>query len=268
MLRTVPCIAVLMATLSSSTVIEQAQVRGPNVPPTERLFLAQFSLSIIEEPYQKEYARLAQVCKDSRFDCMKQNLVPFRAPVATVRHAPDPSSPIAGSIVAVMKLQQYEQSGNISFGLDFESANTPGRPVTWINDVGDWGYGIHVAGVRPQGDWIQLIGAPFPASAWIPALGESFSGYVEPLDDQILNLESMQATGPDGTPRTIRRDAYKILSSKAGTIEFRAEVPSDMACGEEVKPPSVMPPTLRAPASEFFRPDGTPRFATKYTRGC
>jgi hypothetical protein len=57
------------------------------------------------------------------------------------------------------------------------------------------------------------------------------------------------------------------LKAGADGIEFRAEIPSDFACGDTV-PEVPLPPTLRAPASEFFDPDGTARFETKYTKGC
>ena len=55
---------------------------------------------------------------------------------------------------------------------------------------------------------------------------------------------------------------------KACKIEFRAEIPSDFDCGEPVTDPVPLPPILQTEASEFFNPDGTARFSTKYTKGC
>jgi hypothetical protein len=51
-------------------------------------------------------------------------------------------------------------------------------------------------------------------------------------------------------------------------VEFRLEVESDNGCGDDIPAPPVMPPLLRATPSEFFDAEGTPRFTTKYTRGC
>ena len=55
---------------------------------------------------------------------------------------------------------------------------------------------------------------------------------------------------------------------RAGVVTFREELDIDMPCGDEVTPPTVMPPTFRAPASAFFDAQGRPRFAVRYTKGC
>ena len=95
-----------------------------------------------------------------------------------------------------------------------------------------------------------------------------FSVIVSPVLGEIVRLTPLQATSPNGTRRTIEKGEYLITRVANGTVEFRAEVEADMACGADIKPPQVMPPTLRTEASEFFNADGTARFSIVSGRGC
>jgi hypothetical protein len=67
-----------------------------------------------------------------------------------------------------------------------------------------------------------------------------------------MGLAPFKATWPNGATRLIESGSYLITSITNGVVRFRKEVPSDMACGEDIKPPRVMAPILRPPATEFF----------------
>ena len=73
---------------------------------------------------------------------------------------------------------------------------------------------------------------------------------------------------PNGLTRPIQPGAYVIEELVNGVVTFRAEVPSDMACGEDVRPPISMPPSLRADAKEFFDAQGRALFSDAYPKGC
>ena len=91
---------------------------------------------------------------------------------------------------------------------------------------------------------------------------------VEPLTGNIVEMSPLRADWPDGRSRLTDHGSFLIQKVDGAFIEFRAEIPSDFACGNPVTDPVPVPPTLRAATSEFFNRDGSPRFADKYTKGC
>ena len=255
----------------ASTTVTPAQVVPPSTaPPTPaaRLFIAVFSVGAgADELYQKEYDRLLGICKRYTSACFSQNFSSARRLIAELHSAPNSASAVVGSVHAVLRMRG-EQDLGLTIGLDVERTANPGQFAAWIDTVGDWGYGIYVCGVRPRGDWVQLVGAPFPSQAWLPTSSTSLSALVQPIGGEILRLQSVRATLPNGVRGRIPDGQYLIVRSSQTTIEFRAEVPSDMPCGDSIRPPKMMPPTLRTTPTEFFNQDGSPRFAFVYTRGC
>ena len=210
-----------------------------------------------------------EACLFHEYDCLVRNFKPSSVVVAAVHEGPSDASRSIGQIVATFKIseQRFEKWGSLTIGLDF-IADGSGQPMTWMSDTGDWGYGILVHGVRTRGDWIQLLTKPFPGNAWVWRKTTTFSANVDSIEGNILGLEPLQATMRGRKTQTTVAGTYTILKVRNGLVEFREEIPSDMPCGDEVKQPSVMPPILRAPAEQFFSADGTPKFATVYTKGC
>jgi hypothetical protein len=159
-------------------------------------------------------------------------------------------------------------AAGLTIVLDVETTEPPARRARWMTEIGDWGYGIHIAGVRTQDDWVQLVGLPLVGDAWLPTGTPEFGSIVEPLAGSIVTLRSLPGQGPGGARRTIPAGDYFVTRLVDGAVELRAEIATDMPCDADAKPPAVMPPLLRAAPAAFFDADGTPRFATKYQRGC
>ena len=236
--------------------------------PADRLFIAVFRLgSELDKLAQEETNRLLGVCKNYGSVCFSQHFSAIRRSVAVLHASASSASPVMGYVHAVLKVSG-EQFGGLTIGLDVELAAKPGQFETWMSTVGDWFYGTYVAGVRPHGNWLQLVGPPFPAQAWVSTEGPSFEALVLPIAGEVLGLQSIRATFPNGARRRIADGAYLIQRSSQTVVEFRAEVPSDMSCDEPVTSPAVMPPTLRAAPAEFFNGDGSARFSYVYQKGC
>jgi hypothetical protein len=192
------------------------------------------------------------------------NFTPVRRRVSTVRSAPGPTAGVRGYLHLVLKVRK--QDGGLMYGLDFERAEAPGRFETWLDSVGDWGYGIHVPGLRARGTWVQLIGPPFDGDAWIDGETPALSASVEPVQDQLLALRGVRATRAGREQR--QTGTFLIQRVSGGSVTFRQEVPSDMPCADDVKPPGALPPSWQAPAREFFDAQGRPLFDVAYPKGC
>jgi hypothetical protein len=238
------------------------------VAPGERLFIAVFSFGEdLHQLVNAESDRLIGVCRYASLACFSKHFSPIRRSVAVLRSGPSETSSAIGAVHALVKLSG-EEYGGLAIGLDVELLAETGRFRSWLENIGDWGYGIYVSGVRPRGTWVQLFGAPFPAETWLSSESPSFAAHVEPITGSILSLQSVRATFPDGSRRRIPDGAYLITRSTRSAVAFRAEVPSDMACGEPISPPRRMPPILRTIPDELFDVDGSPRFAVVYQKGC
>ena len=231
------------------------------------------SLRKLDEIYRAESQRLERVCpppRPSDDTCRSRNVSSRRHRVATLYSRPDTSSPPAAFINAWV---YFRPEYDLLFALDLEFADKPGEFVTWMPDTGAWDYSIHIDGrVRVDGEWVQLVDPVIRVPAWTPKEPEDLTAdlwtYVDTIAGHIFHVEPLEATNPAGAHEAIAAGDYLVTRVSRDVVEFRLEVESDYACGEDIPPPPVMPPLLRASASEFFNADGMPRFTTKYTKGC
>jgi len=259
--------AILAAAMGSAvqgggTRPELAPRSATRPPASQRLNTALFQLDT-GGWVQRQTARLNVLCAagpSSACRTAQRSLVVRR--VLTVRAAPRLSASIVGYIDVVMTFSPTK----IAFAF-CPIGSRPQRRV-WVSDIGDWGYGLYESGVRVRGDWIQLVGPAFTTASWIKARAHGLYAEGSSIQGDLLRLRAMRASFPDGTQRPVAADVYLIERIRQGVVFFRKEIATDMPCGEDVTAPAVMPPLLHAPAAEFFDPDGTPRFAVEYTKGC
>jgi hypothetical protein len=230
----------------------------------DRLVVGNLSWSAqIDERIDGQRARIDAACTFHEADCVRANFIPWRAQVAVVYDAPDDRSRIVGRIDVVDRLGPLVEGTwqHLAIGFDFVSADTA-QARTWIEDVGDYGYGIPVAGVHSSGEWVQLIGSPFPPNAWIRAESAALTVAVETIENRLVTL----APAPN---RRLAAGHYLIESIRTDRVTLRVETPADMPCGDEGG--GAPAPTLRSftvPAADLFKDDGTPRFSWAYPRGC
>ena len=199
---------------------------------------------------------------------------PARYPIAQVHAAPSEGSPV----VATLFEDRTVGPSNLPHMVwTLETAEQPGQRLPWPGYGEAFDYGLHIPGAHRTGEWIRLL-TSIPVDGWlrIPSDREPapIQVHVSGLQNEVVNLlnlsSSLRAIGPDGNLREIAEGPYFVKRvSTTGMIEFRKEIPSDFGCSvHPVIDPVPLPPTLHAPAAEFFNPDGTPRFSTKYWRGC
>jgi hypothetical protein len=248
------------------------------VPIEERLWTAEI-VHGEAEAYPGESSQLAKACGDPSsvsgltadvwYACRAKHISPARYRIAVLHSAPNESSPVVAS---VYEERRIDSSNQLAFTWTVELASHRGERLPWPDAIGAFDYGLHLAGVQRRGGWVRLLSS-IPTDGWmrITSVGAEPPVYiwVSPLEGQIVDLSPLMASWPDGRRRQIEGGSYLIQSvSGAGSIEFRAEIPSDYNCGQSVTDPVPLPPALKARAAEFFDENGTPRFFTAYTKGC
>ena len=161
---------------------------------------------------------------------------------------------------------EFHPRYDLGYRLEFRPRGTPRKAAVWLDSVGDWGYGVKIPGVRIRGTWIRLFGAPLPATSWINgALLRADAGSIE---GRLVTRPRLLAVWLDGTRRSIVAGSYLVERIRGSEVTARAEVPTDFSCGEEVKAPVVMPPSVRIAAQDLFSREGAPVFSETYGRGC
>jgi hypothetical protein len=212
-------------------------------------------------------ARVEQICKNAAdvAACTTRERRFRTLHYVRVRTAPSFSAPIVGDLLSV---ERTPDTGFTHFALVYRAA-PDGRLRPWIREI-DWGYGVYLSGVRTRNGWIGLSGAPFDGDVWIYGGREKdLRGEAQSIAERILELHDVRARSADGRTFVLPSGSYFVTHvDRAGVVTFREELDIDMPCGEDVKAPTVMPPTFRALASAFFDGQGRPRFAVKYTKGC
>src|SRR5688572_16494659 len=267
-------VVVCLAVSACATPAGQLEPELPTVdriPFSERMWTVQISNGV-NEAFPGEFRQLTRVrgdassvtglTADAWYACQAKNLRSAQYRIASLHAAPTASSSVVASIFEERRVNAI---GEPEFVWTVERTSNPGVPVVWPDAEFAFDYGLHVAGVQRRGNWVRLL-TSIPVDGWLrittlPEIPDDAPVYVyiQPLTTQIVNLSPLTAQWPDGRKGTVQEGAFLIQQVVDRTIEFREEIPSDFACGEQVTDPVPLPPTLRAPASEFFNPDGTPR---------
>src|SRR3954469_14374488 len=167
----------------------------------DRLTVAAMAVSqSIDGAFRAEDERLSALC-NGRPGCKAANLRPQQIKLASLVDRPGGTRTTA-TIYAVSRIRSGESGGytfeELAIALQVERTDRPGRIATWMDDVGDWSYGIWVSGVPARGEWVQLTGPPFPPNAWMPLHGESMDVLdVSPLQGEIVGLDPLRARWPN-----------------------------------------------------------------------
>lgn len=230
-----------------------------------RLNIASLYIDGLDGPYNQELERLDKLCpsQPDGKECRERNLRSTAVKAGSVHLGPSATSRVLGDLYAVMVVHP---SYGVGYRLDFRPSERQEETVVWLDSIGDWGYGIEIAGVRIEGQWIQLIGGALPATSWID--GTQFGASAESIEGSLITVPAIPATTPDGTRVGLEPGSYVVERVRGTEVTIRQEVPTDFPCGEEVKAPSVMPPSMRVAASALFAQSGKALFSSTYGKGC
>lgn len=241
------------------------QTSRPDAAFGDRLNIASLYIEALDAPYNEEMARLEELClnRTEIRQCRERNLRSASVKAGTVHSAPSATSPILGDLYAVLT---FHLRYDLGYRLEFRPGVPRAPTRVWLESIGDWGYGIEIDGVRVQGRWIQLIDPSLPATSWID--GTKFRASVGSIEGSLVGLPAIPATGPDGMLGRLRPGSYLVERIHGAELIVREEVPSDFPCGEDVKPPAVMPPSMRIVAGNLFGSSGEALFGETYGRGC
>jgi hypothetical protein len=224
----------------------------------------------LDEVFNVHWKHLTRVCGTDRVSgdrCFARNLLQRSDRVALLYSGPSLASVPVAHVLASPRLRPGEEE-DFTLALDVQPLGQLGAPQRWIEDVGDFSYGIHIDGtVREVGEWVLLVYPPVVSGMWLPLASPTLRVSTSSIEGTVLELESMVGVEKDGASGVRPAGDYIITSVRSNEVEFRAEVESDTQC-EPREPPAVLPALIRVPASQFFEVDGRPRFRTKYTKGC
>lgn len=260
------CVAVVLAIFPTVAALPAQQ---STLELAQRLSIAKLHIDGLDVPYDRELARLNGICASSgdAQACGALNLRPLAVKSVPVYGGASTGSAILGEIVAVLQVRAPH-----GLGYRLEYLPRGAQPVIWIDDVGDWTFGIEIPGVRTRGTWIQLFGAPFARVSWIngatPSVTAGTVAQVEPIEGHLLWLPALPAAWPDGRRGPITAGSYLVERIRDNEITVRAEIPTDFPCSEVLKNPSVKPSSVRIAVRDFFSPEGDALFSYTYWRGC
>ncbi|NNF12561.1 MAG: hypothetical protein HKN72_05040 [Gemmatimonadetes bacterium] len=218
----------------------------------------------LDSIYNVEYQRLEELCRGQPEACWAQNLDSTAVPLARYWRGAGDDEP-AGWLSARLRTQgRWPYAALVAQGDDAAA-------VTLIEDVGDWGYGMTVPIRQVQGDrfqpwflaemgvWLSLDG------------GRGFSVLEGPfgLTGRLWYFQHLEAAGAVGESSIVPAGVYMVLGVENGQVRFRAEIPQDMPCGEDVDSvPTVEVEILEVPVEALLDEAGRPRVDVAYGKGC
>lgn len=230
------------------------------------LLMASFHERMLDAPYSEATERLLDACGSYRETCFREHHEPVELVVDTLRARPASGAETAGVLVA--RLVVPEGPGALGYRLLVRPADGGADRV--LRTLDDWGYGVgFVVREWTREGWARLPGSAGPRGSWISTESGGLRGAVGSPAGRGWRLESVEArrTRTDETV-VVEPGVYWILAVEEGTVRFRPELPSDMACGRDVPPDPPDPPVYEASVESFFGADGSPRLQRAYPRGC
>lgn len=214
----------------------------------------------LDSLYNAEYARVQEACRGAGEACYAQELDTTAVRLAPVWAIPRASQP-AGWLVARLRPRGAFPYATLLF------AGPDGTQVPLIEDLGDWGYGMTLDLVEARDGWLRPWILQATAAPWISPEGGPGFGILEGpfgLEGRLWRRVAAAAIS-DGLPDGV----FMVLAVSDGVVRYRAELPSDMDCGEPLPGtpvPAVSP--REVPLTRLLDALGRPLVELAYPRGC
>lgn len=254
-----------------------------NLPVSERLWTAKLVSGNMGRDINSEFASLEPLCGrrprnvgatwNTWLTCALQQQKAAHRQVASIHTAPSAQSQVVATVYEGWQFWEYGEDGVPSAAWFIERLEQPNEFQFWPESWFAYDYGLDLGGVQKVGDWMRLTTAT-PVDGWLQVTSSNppdrapYYLYMSPLEGQVVYLADVVAARPDGRREAIKRDSYLITKIVNNVVQFRAEIPSDFACGAPVVDPVPLPPILQAPIAELFDPMGVARFSTAHSKGC
>ena len=245
---------------TSVAVVLALVVAGPLAAQSPR-FAGVWMGGPLDSIYNAEYERIQAACRGAGDACYAEEL-----DTSAVRLAPVFPSPTAGEpkgwLVARLRARGAYPYASLRF------ASPDGTEATLIDDLGDWGYGSTLDLVETRDGWLRPWMLDAAGGGWLSPEGAPGFGVVEGpfgLEDRLWRVAPFVDAGGAARPAGV----YMVLGVTGGVVQLRAEIPSDMDCGDPDAPAQVVDaPVHEAPLSAMLDAAGRPTVEVAYPKGC
>lgn len=215
----------------------------------------------LDSIYNAEYERVQATCRGAGDACYASELDTTAVRLAPVWASPGASDPVGWLAARLRPRGAWPYAELVFSGAD-------GRQVSLIDDLGDWGYGTTIDLVEARDGWIRpwmlrSVGGYWLSSQGGPGLGIAEGPYG--LEGRLWRLGPVGSSSGDALPAAV----YMVLAVSDGLVRLRAEVPSDMDCGEPVDGPTLPAPRVyEVPLGALTDAVGRPTVEVAYPKGC
>jgi hypothetical protein len=215
----------------------------------------------------------------AQWDARGETLPDTSFVLARVHDRPREGAPVRGTVRAVTRRRSYPEpypeDARPQFYLDYALEYHPGGaavPVVWVEQLGDWGYGVNTFVNGRAGAWARLPADPFGDGAWVRVSrdGAGLAGELEAAEGHLVDFEP--GAGADRTGAAVPGGTYLVTRADSAVVEVRQEVPSDFVaqCRDDAPPdpPASTVLRFRMATPDLFDGGGRPRLSVAYPRGC
>ena len=154
---------------------------------------------------------------------------------------------------AIGKIIAYYDTSILNYRIQI--IDTTNKVVKEFQEIGDWGYGIHLNVIAHTESYIQLPFEYLSSIAWISK--KTINGISESYKGKLIIIKADE-------------EVYFVKSVKNGVLELRKEIPEDMPCSEEfVKTENIESlPVYFIKIEDLKNESGDFNIKLAYPRGC
>lgn len=252
--------ALILAAMWGTSLTAQSGTEGREGPRFADLWIG----GPLDSLYRAEFERLHAECPPAEGACFSRDLDTTAVVLTRVWTGPL-SLRSAGWLVTGLRASGSRMYASLVYRPE------TGEEVVLREDLGDWGYGVSLPLAGVTADRLGLSLPAMDEPLWISAGQSRAFGVVEVygLQGRLWQLSSMPARRQaDGVIVELDAGVYLILDVSRGLVRLRPEIPSDMACGQEVSSNPDDVPWFEVALDRLVGPDGLPMVEKAYGRGC
>jgi len=144
-----------------------------------------------------------------------------------------------------------------------------GKTVKEFNEIGDWGYGIHLNVIAQSESFIKLPMEYFHSNAWINK--KSVNGSSSTFKEMLISVSSVTIINiQTGEELKNVSGSFLVMGFENGNFVLRKEIPEDMPCGADFETTENIDslPKFYLKIQELKTKNGDFNIWLTYPRGC